>query len=125
MATIRSLKEVRKQYKEKALEAAQVSTGPQPSPPVSECDFYSTATDVMDEAARMKMSQKWLNQKMRKEKFIQKSFFKSLTKLILYNQTVHEGKKLDRVRKFVCIFNTSFCNASVRSVAEWLSRRRF
>ena len=56
MATIRSLKEVRKQYKEKALEATQVSAGPQPSPPVSECDFYSTATDVMDEAARMKMS---------------------------------------------------------------------
>ena len=56
MATIRSLKEVRKQYKEKALETAQVSTGPQPSPPVSECDFYSTATDVMDDAARMKMS---------------------------------------------------------------------
>ena len=56
MATIRSLKEVRKQYKEKALEATQVSAGPQPSPPVSECDFYSTATDVMDDAARMKMS---------------------------------------------------------------------
>ena len=49
MATIRSLKEVRKQYKEKALEAAQVSTGPQPSPPVSECDFYSTATECKDE----------------------------------------------------------------------------
>ena len=45
MATIRSLKEVRKQYKEKALEATQVSAGPQPSPPVSECDFYSTATE--------------------------------------------------------------------------------
>ena len=56
MATIRSLKEVRKQYKEKAIETAQVPTGPQPSPPVSECDFYSTATDVMDDAARMKMS---------------------------------------------------------------------
>ena len=49
MATIRSLKEVRKQYKEKTLEAAQVSTGPQPSPPVSECDFYSTATECKDE----------------------------------------------------------------------------
>ena len=49
MATIRSLKEVRKQYKEKALEAAQVSTGPQPSPPDSECDFHSTATEYKDE----------------------------------------------------------------------------
>ena len=65
-------------------------------------------------------SESW--SKMRKDV---KSFFKSLTKLILYNQTVHEGKKLDRVRKFVCIFNTSFFNASFRSVAEWLSRRRF
>ena len=49
MATIRSLKEVRKQYKEKALEASKVSAGPKPSPPVSECDYYSTATKYTDD----------------------------------------------------------------------------
>ena len=49
MDTIRSLKEVRKQYKEKALAASKVSAGPKPSPPVSECDYYSTATKYTDD----------------------------------------------------------------------------
>ena len=41
----RSLREVRKQYKERALAAAKVSTAtPQPSPPISEADFQSTAS---------------------------------------------------------------------------------
>ena len=49
MDTIRSLKEIRKQYKEKALAASKVSAGPRPSPPVSECDYYSTATKYTDD----------------------------------------------------------------------------
>ena len=41
----RSLREVRKQYKERALAAAKVSTAtPQPSPPISEADFQSSAS---------------------------------------------------------------------------------
>ena len=42
---VRSLREVRKQYKERALAAAKVSTAtPQPSPPISEADFQSSAS---------------------------------------------------------------------------------
>ena len=41
----RSLREVRKQCKERALAAAKGSTAtPQPSPPISEADFQSTAS---------------------------------------------------------------------------------
>ena len=42
---VRSLREVRKQYKERALAAANMSTvTPQPSPPISEADFQSSAS---------------------------------------------------------------------------------
>jgi|OM-RGC.v1.033378461 hypothetical protein len=50
MENIRSLKEVRKQYKERALLASKVSsTTPRPSPPVSECEFHSSANSIMEE----------------------------------------------------------------------------
>ena len=42
---VRSLREVRKQYKERALAAANMPTAtPQPSPPISEADFQSSAS---------------------------------------------------------------------------------
>ena len=42
---VRSLREVRKQYKERALAAANMPTvTPQPSPPISEADFQSSAS---------------------------------------------------------------------------------
>ena len=60
MENIRSLRDVRKQHKEQALAASKGSMAPQPSPPISECDFQSSASMLgnNDQSEDMKQDSK-------------------------------------------------------------------
>ena len=60
MENIRSLRDVRKQHKEQALAASKGLMVPQPSPPISECDFQSSASMLgnNDQSEDMKQDSK-------------------------------------------------------------------
>ena len=60
MENIRSFRDVRKQHKEQALAASKGSMVPQPSPPISECDFQSSASMLgnNDQSEDMKQDSK-------------------------------------------------------------------
>ena len=60
MENIRSLRDVRKQHKEQVLAASKGSMAPQPSPPISECDFQSSASMLgnNDQSEDMKQDSK-------------------------------------------------------------------
>ena len=60
MENIRSFRDVRKQHKEQVLAASKGSMAPQPSPPISECDFQSSASMLgnNDQSEDMKQDSK-------------------------------------------------------------------
>ena len=72
MESTRSLREVRKQFKERALAESRIPTAtPQPSPPMSECEFQSIASvmgntednqSVQHEKNEEERFNKWLHQ---------------------------------------------------------------
>ena len=104
----RSLREVRKQYKERALAAAKVSTAtPQPSPPISEADFQSSASvNAFNDAQSVTEHQEEIKEDTEKKfsEWLQQSILHFFSKDLRYfSKILQNTKKFDNHLRFAAI----------------------